>query len=323
MPIEKARYFYRLTALWAFSEALLGGLLHGLRLPVSGLILGGLSAVCISWLGRLGPRYILQAVLFVLIIKAGLSPQTPLPAYFAVSLQAVAGAFFFLMLPGYRLPSILSCVFALLQSALQKLLILTLLFGQDFWLSLDAWLQQLLEKVPGFASINLSLLIATWLGLYTLAGLGWAWLALQPPLAHSPGRPFSRQNDRVGLKEPQAFGHAVFRYLAGLPALAALFIPDLQPAWLQLIVRAFALLVLYWAWIIPGLQWALFYSLREARNQRSAQLKLVLNLLPETKQTFLHCWQASSPGRTYLRPVRMARMLAHEFQPPWPIPSSY
>ena len=38
----------RLTALWAFSEAALGGLLHALHIPFSGVVLGGFAIMFIS-----------------------------------------------------------------------------------------------------------------------------------------------------------------------------------------------------------------------------------------------------------------------------------
>ena len=43
MVLDKQVY-YRLIALWIFCEAVLGGIIHGLKLPVSGLIVGSCSS---------------------------------------------------------------------------------------------------------------------------------------------------------------------------------------------------------------------------------------------------------------------------------------
>ncbi len=38
----------RLTALWAFSESGLGGILHALQMPFTGLLVGGMAILLIS-----------------------------------------------------------------------------------------------------------------------------------------------------------------------------------------------------------------------------------------------------------------------------------
>jgi hypothetical protein len=43
--IDKLIY-YRLIALWVLCEAMLGGIIHGFKIPVSGLIVGSFAVVC-------------------------------------------------------------------------------------------------------------------------------------------------------------------------------------------------------------------------------------------------------------------------------------
>ncbi|MEO5572384.1 MAG: hypothetical protein ABIT08_02485, partial [Bacteroidia bacterium] len=83
----------RITALWAFSEALLGGILHALQVPFAGLVLSAFAVICISALAVSDYHRgkILKATLLVVIVKALLSPHTPVAAYFAVFLQGLFG----------------------------------------------------------------------------------------------------------------------------------------------------------------------------------------------------------------------------------------
>src|SRR4051812_17198512 len=91
---ERVVAIQRLTALWAFTESGLGGIMHALRIPFTGLIVGGMSVIMISFIAQLCEhryREILKSALIVLIIKAMVSPYTPFPAYVAVSFQALSG----------------------------------------------------------------------------------------------------------------------------------------------------------------------------------------------------------------------------------------
>src|SRR5687767_5838838 len=67
----KEQAYYRLIALWVLFEAMLGGIIHGLRIPVSGLVVGSAAVICISLIGYyVGQRgAILKATLIVAIFK--------------------------------------------------------------------------------------------------------------------------------------------------------------------------------------------------------------------------------------------------------------
>lgn len=87
----------RLILLWAFSESALGGMLHALRIPLTGLFVGGSAVIFISLIAHYsdGKSSILKATLIVMIIKFVVAPYTPLPAYFAVFVEGLLGLFFF------------------------------------------------------------------------------------------------------------------------------------------------------------------------------------------------------------------------------------
>src|SRR6188768_485184 len=85
--------YYRLIALWVVCEAFLGGIIHGLRLPVSGLLVGSCSVICICLIAWYNPEKgaILKATIVVAVFKLMLSPQSPFPAYIAVFFQGLMG----------------------------------------------------------------------------------------------------------------------------------------------------------------------------------------------------------------------------------------
>ena len=84
----------RLTALWAFAESGLGGVLHAFQIPFTGLVIGGFAVIIITLIAKFSDHHyqqILKSFLIVLIVKAMVSPHTPVPAYLAISFQAIMG----------------------------------------------------------------------------------------------------------------------------------------------------------------------------------------------------------------------------------------
>ena len=123
---------YRIVALWAFVECSLGGLAHALKLPFTGICVGGGSIFCIVLLARFaGAQHILPALATVLSLKFALNPHSPIGAYLAVAFQGITGYLLFRFSPFYYFNTIF------LESALQKILVLTLLYGKAFYQVLD------------------------------------------------------------------------------------------------------------------------------------------------------------------------------------------
>ena len=126
---EVGAIYYRLIALWVLCEAMLGGIIHGLKIPVSGLIIGSCAVLCISLIAWYVPNKgaIIKATLVVAIFKMMLSPQAPPPAYIAVFFQGTLGELlFFRNRKFYSLSCIILALLALLESGLQRILVLTL-----------------------------------------------------------------------------------------------------------------------------------------------------------------------------------------------------
>ena len=64
---ENKLLYYRLIALWILIESFLGGILHGFKIPVTGLMVGGSAMISIIFIARYFPSKgsILKAMLVV------------------------------------------------------------------------------------------------------------------------------------------------------------------------------------------------------------------------------------------------------------------
>lgn len=130
----------RLTALWALNESGLGGMMFALHIPLTGFFVGGFAVVLISLIAFYSGndfRRMIRAMLLVLIIKAVASPHAPPPAYLAVAFQGVTGAILFRNIRHHRLAALLLAILAMAESALQKIIVMTLIYGKSLWIALD------------------------------------------------------------------------------------------------------------------------------------------------------------------------------------------
>ncbi|HEX8385639.1 MAG TPA: hypothetical protein VF576_05625, partial [Rubricoccaceae bacterium] len=274
----------RLTALWALAEVALGGALHALRLPFTGVFVGGsavLLLVLIAHVAREGGlpvrRALLGATAVALVLKAAASPHSPPGAYIAVGFQGLSAAVL-LPLLGRRLGPFVLAVVTLLESAVQKALVLTVLFGAPLWEALDALGESALSALGADASGagRLSVwLVGLYVGLHAVAGLVVGALAGRLPGAvdrarqspdvarivaeaaaaervrssRAPARPRDRWWRRPAVRRVLAVGAGLAVYVALSDPAAG---PD-SPAWAPFVavVRALTLLAVWSVVVAP------------------------------------------------------------------------
>jgi hypothetical protein len=134
------RQFVALTALWAFVESGLGGVLHAFHLPFTGIVLGGFSILIISLLALRAQnvlRDILTAALTVAAIKAIANPITSPFAYIALGFQAVWGGLIYSICKTCKMSHFVFATIAMLESAVQQLFTATLIAGKSFWVAVN------------------------------------------------------------------------------------------------------------------------------------------------------------------------------------------
>ena len=151
IPVKNGEKLFslRIIALWAFSESAFGGILHALTIPFRGLFIASAAVLFISLIALFGKnnREILKATFIVVLIKAVVSPHSPLTAYLAVSLQGLLGFLFFSTKKFYRLSAFMLGLMVLFLSGIQKIIVLTILFGNTLWESLDIFIKQVSTEV--------------------------------------------------------------------------------------------------------------------------------------------------------------------------------
>lgn len=165
----------RLTALWALNESGLGGILHAAKFPFTGILVGGFAVVLITLIAlysKFSFKAILKATAMVLMIKAAVSPHSPFPAYLAVSFQGLLGAVMFSLTRNFKITPIVFGGLALLESAIQKILLTVLFFGMSFWKSVDDFVLNTIKLLHLPADFSFSEWIAmSYVVFYLVIGL--------------------------------------------------------------------------------------------------------------------------------------------------------
>jgi len=150
-----------------------------LKIPFTGLLIGGSATIFISLIAYFSEsrNEILKATLKVMLVKFVASPYSPLNAYFAVMLQSLLG--YILFWNGFnKISPVILGVVSLLLSSVQKIFILTLIFGVTLWDSINIFFDFVIKKVfnlsGSFLTIEISYIL---IGAYILLHLSGGFLA--------------------------------------------------------------------------------------------------------------------------------------------------
>jgi hypothetical protein len=174
MNQSRSQVIFRLTALWALCESGLGGWMHALHLPFTGFFVGAFAIVLVSLIAfysRNNFSTVVRATLLVILVKAAVSPQSPPPAYLAVAFQGFVGAALFRIL-SFPIACVLLGVLAMVESALQKVIIATLVFGKSLWQAIDALFVGIVKEFSRPANLSFSMwLIVLYTAIYAVWGL--------------------------------------------------------------------------------------------------------------------------------------------------------
>ena len=175
----------KLTALWGVSESGLGGFLHALKIPFSGLLLGSFAVIIVTFIALNTDKKfktILQATLLVILIKAVASPHSPITAYVAVMFQGFIGALMYQIFGVYKISAVMFGVVALLESALQKLLMMVLVFGANIWVAFQEFFAGIAKqfKIKSLEEIPF-VLVSGYVFIYFIVGIIAGLVALRLP----------------------------------------------------------------------------------------------------------------------------------------------
>ncbi len=307
----------RITAAWGLSESALGGVLHALRLPLRGMIISSIAVILISLIARFSekPGRILRSTLIVVMIKALISPHTPLQAYLSVFLQGVLGELLFLTKRFRLLSSLLLGIIVSLLNGFQKIIVITLIYGQNLWKTIDDFYYFINNEWFNSALVD-DIVFSQWIiGLYIVihfvVGVAAGLLAyiipqrvesrmketldmpvdFEPALANVPKKPKSKR-----WIKPSSL--AVF-----VLAIAVILLSYLYPessgfdvgAILLMLVRAFLVIFLWFYFIAPLIKGKLIRLLKRKRGSNYAnEVDSIIEFLPKLKLVFASSWVISS-----------------------------
>ena len=316
--VADKQIYYRLIAVWVLCEAMLGGIIHGFKIPVSGLLVGSCAVVCICLLAWYVPARgtIIKATIIVAIFKMMLSPQAPPPAYIAVFFQGAMGELLFLRKRRfYQLSCLVLAILALLESGLQRIIVLTIVYGNDLWKVINDFINGLTKQK---VATNYSLLIGSgYVLLHLISGcvVGW-WVSVLPKRIEQWSKNKQYRviiNDTAEIALPGLSGKKK-RLKKGLLIIWILLISlyvqsyfkigiPLLPAHLSLKIFLRSLIIVFgWIFIIgPLLKQLLHRWLKKKQSKSQLDVQEVLQLLPAIQQLIVQSWKQTAGKRGWRR----------------------
>jgi len=314
----------RITALWALSESLLGGILHGMHIPFRGLIIASASVLFISiiFFYSKNPSQILKAGLLVILIKLTVSPHTPVMAFIAVAYQTLLGYLFFRFIHSYKVAAVFFSVIVLSLAGFQKIITLTIIFGFRLWDAIDDLAMSLL-KIAGIdnhalETVNLSLIIIScYILIHLIAGMFAGFIAIKIPewvKEHDPDKIFkdfklniktlvvheSNYELKKGVKKKYlkyTFTLIVLLFLV----LSILFEQTISnPIQSVILISVRVILILFiWFKIISTLFTNLLLKmLSKTRWKQAEKVGQIISLFPHLNKIIHFCWQYTSDFKT-------------------------
>lgn len=309
----------RLTALWAFSEAALGGVLHAFRMPFRGVFIGGSAAILISLIAYYSDKKgtILKSTLLVILIKGLVSPHTPLTAYLAVFLQGVLGEILFFKKEFYKISSLMLCIATMVYSSVQKLVILTVVFGNTLWQSIDEFISFVVDKFySGEADISLHysyLIIAMYIGLHFVIGFFIGVFAGKLPERITNLKEHGQLNFEVigeSISElernrkhrsrrwwQKPTGILLFTFACIMVLMSYLF-PEIDSSKVYeigiMLIRAIVILTIWYTVLAPLLLKWLKKYLGRKQNMYSSELTRIVDSFPRLRSIVSHCWNINA-----------------------------
>lgn len=314
----------RITALWAFSESAFGGILHALSIPFRGLFINAAAVLFISLIALFSKssKDILKSTLIVILIKAVVSPYTPLAAYLAVSIQGILGYLFFLQIKYFRTSALLLGTITVLFSGLQKIILLTILFGNTLWKSINIFIKQVSKEIFSIDNPDINygyLLVSIYLFIHLAAGIFIGIYAGFLPIKiirYSKNVPViilenledtipqkdKKRKKKIWLLRPTGIfvlivsaGVIIFSYLS--PTVndnAAVEI-------MIMIIRSIVLTIIWFVIIAPAVKKIFQKYLSKRKSNYTKELDEIINMFPQFNKIVAYCWIKSSDKKGFKR----------------------
>lgn len=303
---------------------MIGGILHGFKVPLTGAWLSGIAAILISLMSLFSTRgEILKASIIVIIIKVTISPYTPLTAHFAVFLQGCLAEVFFLSKRFFKVSALLFAVTVMVLSGIQRILILTILFGNTLWKSIDTYANIIISELFGNRNLKIFsasiVIISAYVFIHLLMGLIVGFIAGRLPLWINNNMSnkslmdvdFSEYDAKfpeVKRKKKRWWNKKsgrVFLSILLLMVIYSYFHPEPGQSYtielIIMIVRSFVILFL-WFTLVSPLLYKVFRKLIDKKQIRYiSQTDKIISTFPELKKILFFNWKRSQGFKGYSR----------------------
>lgn len=297
--------FYRLISLWVVIEAFLGGIIHAFSLPISGLLVASGSVICLSLIAVFcnHKNAIIKATIIVVICKALLSPQAPPTAYIAVFFQGIIAQILFVNTKYFIPKCVVLAVLSLVESGLQKIIVLTVLYGSTFFNAVNEFVSKLLhnDNIKNYSIyialgyLILHLITAIFVGVFiaNLPNKIERWKVKYPLLA-------IEKNSKQNVLQPQKKKSIIQLFIAPITLLALFCVAFYFSKTItstsivfQLLFRTIAILTIWFFIVKPLLKFYLNKWIKKHQQKNSLAINEVFNILPSTLQIVKLSWQKS------------------------------
>jgi hypothetical protein len=310
----------RIIAVWALSEAALGGVLHALRLPFTGLFVGGLAVVFITLIARFDTREyaLLRAMIIVMIVKLIVSPHAPINAYLAIAFQGLAGALLFRFTGSFRTAALLLGILSLLQSSLQKLIIITLVFGMNFWKATDLFIDYVFGQMPLIGGVTdqvsiIGLVTGMYISIHLAFGLT---VGIWAPIVAAKLSQAIEEGKRIHIvpeelekampvrrkKRSRVFKRLTY-FLILIISFSIFFLSYVVPVFehsrgmaaLIMVLRSIIIILVWYYLLGPFLMDRLRRFLQKKESRYKNEVANILDLLPVLRAIIIRNWKQAAP----------------------------
>ncbi|MBN1302422.1 MAG: hypothetical protein JW995_14490 [Melioribacteraceae bacterium] len=323
VPTDEKIVLARITSLWALSESALGGILHAFKIPFTGLVLGSLAVIFLSILNSYtdDKKNLLKSTTIVILVKFIISPHSPFTAYFAVILQGTLAFVLYSFIRYDRIASYILAVSVLCLSAFQRLIIITILFGEEFWSAINLFIGKTIDLFTDYNStdFNVSLLLITiYILVHFAAGIyaGFLSVGIKKHIQENHAELLFR-NDTIneiqanGFKKRKrnwynkkfnliviTFFIAAFIYSFIFPEFA----DNLSGKIIYIIIRAITVLLIWFKIISPLIMKWFSNYLKKKKSAYGLEIDKVFMFLPKLRGIVVASWDVTSDQK-YLRRI--------------------
>jgi hypothetical protein len=300
----------RLTALWALNECGLGGFMHAFGSPFTGIVVGGISILLITLIATHTKKVVptlIKALSIVLLVKLSVSPHSPITAYIAVSFQAFLGIALYRLFSVNQVTVVLLGLVTFLESALQKLLTLTIIYGQSLWDAVDVYTAWVSDKLAFLeAAISSKTLMLLFITFYACAGVFVGILIIRVrqliqtvEVSQFNTNLSAQKRTSIEKKPARRLNKLLFFWIITLLLIILplfYFHNELGgiKKGLYVIARSFLILVLWYTILGPMLLRGLNKLLLKRQSTYKSDIQNTLNLLPYLRSIIRVAWIDSS-----------------------------